>query len=114
MFEVAPMVSRESKSAVAGYAAVCVLVSFSAAAAPITEREREDCQADYQRYCRIYPLGSDVLRTCMSRSVRRLSRSCVEALVEAGEMTGAQADTLRRKPGAPHHLRHKAQHHRVK
>jgi hypothetical protein len=113
MFEVAPMVSRESKSAVAGYAAVCVLVSFSAAAAPITEREREDCQADYQRYCRIYPLGSDVLRTCMSRSVRRLSR-CVEALVEAGEMTGAQADKLRRKPGAPHHFRHKPPHQWVK
>jgi len=108
------MVSRKSKSVAAGYAAVCVLVSFSAAAAPITEREREDCQADYQRYCRIYPLGSDVLRTCMTRSVRRLSRSCVEALVEAGEMTGAQADKLRRKPGAPHHFRHKPPHQRVK
>src|SRR5262245_4736129 len=114
MFEVAPMVSRKSKSAAAGYAAVWALVSFSAAAAPITEREKEDCQADYERYCRIYPLGSDVLRTCMSRSIRRLSRSCVEALVEAGEMTGAQADTLRRKPGTSHHLRHKAQHHRIK
>src|SRR5262249_10236652 len=99
MLEVVPMVSRTFNSAPAGYAAVCALVSSSAAAAPMTEREEEDCQADSERYGRISSLGSDVLRTCMSRSIRRLSRPCVEALVEAGEMTGAQADTLRRTPG---------------
>jgi len=87
-------------------AAACAL-SFAAEAAPITEREKEDCRADYQRYCRIYPLGSDALRTCMSRSARRLSRSCVEALVDAGEMTRAQAETLVKKSRHPHQLRHK-------
>jgi hypothetical protein len=66
------------------------------AAGAVTERERQDCRADYQRYCKIYAVGSDDLRKCMSRSIRKLSHACVDALVDAGEMTRAQANARRK------------------
>jgi hypothetical protein len=83
-----------------GFAAilVSVLMVLPAAANPVTEREQRDCRAEYQRYCKAYPLGSEGLRACMSRSVRKLSNMCVNALVDAGEMTRSQADRLRHKP----------------
>jgi len=114
MFKAAPMASRKAKCSAALCAVACSLILLPAVAAPITEREREDCRADYQRYCRIYPLGSNALRACMSRSARRLSRSCVEALVDAGEMTRAQADKLGKNPGHAQRLRHKPPYRRVK
>ena len=83
-----------------GFAAllVSVLMLLPAVAAPVTEREQRDCRAEYQRYCKAYTLGSEGLRACMSRSARKLSNMCVNALVDAGEMTRSQADRLRHKP----------------
>jgi hypothetical protein len=87
----------KSKYCVLGYAAALCLILLPAltppvAAGGVTERERQDCRADYQRYCKIYPVGSDELHKCMSRSIRKLSNACVDALVDAGEMTRAQAN----------------------
>jgi len=42
------------------------------AATVITEREKRDCQADYHRYCSEYGLGSEALRACMSRSIKKI------------------------------------------
>jgi hypothetical protein len=74
---------------IAGYTVALCLVALTAltppfAAGGVTERERQDCRADYQ-------VGSGDLRKCMSRSIRKLSNACVNALVDAGEMTRAQA-----------------------
>lgn len=92
----------------AGYAAMFCLIVLWVLTAPgpvaaggVTERERQDCRADYQRYCKIHPVGSEELRKCMTKSVRKLSNACVAALVDAGEMTRAQANA-RRKSGAKH------------
>jgi len=83
-----------------------------AVAAPITEREKQDCRPDYQRYCKAYALGSEALRACMSRSMRTLSNLCVGALVDAGEMTRSQADHLRPKVEHPQRSIHKRSHKR--
>jgi hypothetical protein len=84
------------KYATAGAAIfVFAFILLPAVAAPITEREKRDCRGDYQRYCKAYPLGSEALRACMSRSRKKLSNVCVNALVDAGEMTRAQADKLK-------------------
>lgn len=96
------------------FAAAFSLIVFPAVAAPITERERENCRADYKRYCKIHPLGSEALRACMSRSVRKLSRPCVDALVDAGEMTQAQANKLRKKPVHAQRSKHKPTHRRTR
>jgi len=86
------------------------LILLPAVAATVTERERQDCRADYQRYCKVYALGSEALRACMSRSVKKLSHVCVDALVDAREMTRAQADKLRQKTEHPKRPTHRPAH----
>lgn len=73
------------------------LLSLPAMAGNITERERRDCQADYHKYCSEYGLGTEALRACMSRNIKKISNVCVAALVDAGDMTQAQAHKLRGK-----------------
>jgi len=63
----------------------------------VTERQKRDCQGDYHKYCGDYGLGSEALRACMSRNIKKVSNACVGALVESGDMTKAQADKLRGK-----------------
>ena len=76
---------------------VLVLLALPALAGTITEREKRDCQGDYHAYCSEYGLGTEGLRACMSRNIKKVSHACVGALVDAGEMTKAQADKLRGK-----------------
>ena len=78
--------------------AAFALVSLPASAGAITERQKRNCRVDYQKFCKDYGLGTEGLRACMSRSVKKLSSPCVGALVDAGEMTKAQADKLRKTP----------------
>jgi hypothetical protein len=78
----------------------CTLFLLPAEAADgsgVTEREKRDCQVDYKKYCSEYGLGTSALRACMSRNIKNMSHACVGALVDAGEMTKAQADKLRGK-----------------
>jgi hypothetical protein len=70
------------------------LIAFSTAAGAVTERVKRDCKPDYDRLCSAYAVGSEGLRACMSRSAKSLSRTCVSALVDAGEMSKSQADRL--------------------
>ncbi len=74
-----------------------VLFVVPAIAGDITEREKRDCPKDYHAYCGDYGLGTEALRACMSRNIKKVSSACVAALVDAGEMTQAQADKLRHK-----------------
>jgi hypothetical protein len=74
---------------------IFLLPAEAADATGITEREKRDCQADYKNYCSEYGLGTNALRACMSRNIKKISRVCVAALVDAGEMSQAQANKLR-------------------
>ena len=78
-------------------AALMALTALPALAGTITEREKRDCQRDYHAYCSDYGLGTEALRACMSRNIKKISHACVGALVDAGEMTKAQADKLHGK-----------------
>jgi hypothetical protein len=88
---------RMTFGAAAGAAifAFTVFLLPAEAADGITEREKRDCRADYHNFCSEYGLGTNALRACMSRNIKKISRVCVAALVDAGEMTKAQADKLR-------------------
>ena len=89
--------------AAAGAAIVAVSVFLlPAEAGNITEREKRDCQGDYHAYCSEYGLGTNALRACMSRNIKKVSHACVGALVAAGEMTQAQADKLHGKGKTTH------------
>ena len=85
---------RRTTAAFAIFAVILTLLPAKAGA--VTERMKRDCRSDYTRYCKAYKLGSEGLRACMSRSIRKVSNRCISALVAGGEMTKAQADRLRR------------------
>jgi hypothetical protein len=95
----------------AAYVAISAFILISVPAiAAVTERVKQDCRGDYQRYCSEYAVGSEALRACMSRSIKKVSNVCVRALVDGGEMSKAQADRLR-KPTASKHVTHKRTYH---
>ena len=95
----------------AAYVAIFTVVLISLPALAITERLKQDCRGDYQRYCSAYAVGSEGLRACMSRSIKKVSNVCVRALVDSGEMSKAQADRLR-KPTTSKHVTHKRTYHK--
>ena len=76
-------------------AAIFACLRISSSGLAVTEREKRDCHGDYKTYCSEYGLGTDALRACMSRNIKKISHVCVGALVDAGDMTKAQADKLR-------------------
>jgi hypothetical protein len=78
------------------------LLMLTVAAGAVTERQKRDCKSDYNRFCKKYELGSEGLRACMSRSIKKVSNRCIAALVAGGDMTKAQADRVRRQKAAKH------------
>jgi hypothetical protein len=78
-------------------AAASIVLLLSASAEAVTERQKRDCRSDYNRYCKQYKLGTEGLRACMSRSIRKVSNRCIAALVAGGDMTKAQADKVRKR-----------------
>jgi hypothetical protein len=64
-------------------------------AAAIDERVRHACSGDYTAFCSQYAVGSEGLRQCMRRADKKLSPSCIDALVAAGEISGAEVKRRR-------------------
>ena len=60
-------------------------------AAEITAATKAACKRDYKRFCGVYGLNDPGLRKCMDKAGRSLSRTCVKALVNSGEVTKARA-----------------------
>jgi hypothetical protein len=73
-------------------------LASSAQAAPITKAVQQACGTDYKKYCGEYGLETAALRSCMDRAGHSLSKMCVQALVEAGEVSQAEVDR-RKKSG---------------
>jgi hypothetical protein len=92
--------------------AFILILPPAVAATTVTEREKHDCQTDYHKYCSEYGLGSEALRACMSRNIKKISNACVGALVDAGEMSQTQADKLRQKTKTVKHPTHKKVTHK--
>ena len=96
----------------AAYVAISAFILISVpAVAAVTEQVKQNCRGDYQHYCSQYAVGSEALRACMSRSIKKVSNMCVRALVDAGEMSKAQAERLR-KPTTSKHVTHKRTYHK--
>jgi hypothetical protein len=64
----------------------------------ITEDEKRFCAAAYHKYCGEYGLESAALRLCMDRNGRSLGHSCIEALIDAGEISRTEVER-RKKSG---------------
>lgn len=50
------------------------------------ERVQNACREDYLTFCGAHPVGSTGLRRCMEANGRQLSRPCINALVDAGDI----------------------------
>lgn len=92
--------SRGSKWVV-GFSAVAALSSGIFAPAPLEAKPVSDavkvaCSVDYKKFCKNYKVGSSKLRQCMRANGRRLSRICVDALVEAGEVKRSEVAKYRK------------------
>jgi hypothetical protein len=77
-------------------ATVAILCMAGAAGAETYSKiVRQNCRVDYKTYCGEYGLESAALRSCMDRNGKNLSKGCVNALVQSGEVS--QAEVNRRK-----------------
>ena len=74
--------------------------AFTSHAEPrkITEGEKKYCSDAYHKYCGEYGLESAALRNCMDRNGRALAHNCVEALIDAGEISRSELER-RKKSG---------------
>ncbi len=78
--------------------AACVLAFCFAGAAKAdsySKAVQKACGADYHKYCGDYGLESAALRVCMDKAGPSLSKACVNALVQSGEVS--QSEVNRRK-----------------
>lgn len=61
------------------------------AAAEFSTTLKSACKRDYKRFCGVYGVNDPGLRKCMDKAGRSLSRVCVVALVNSGEITKERA-----------------------
>lgn len=75
-------------AATAAYTADTVMFTSGAQAdsGPYSARVRRACKGDYNRFCPGYSLYGSELRRCMQSAGKAISKSCVRALVDAGEV----------------------------
>ncbi len=75
-----------------------VCSALAAEADSYSKAVQQSCVADYKKYCGEYGLESTALRGCMDRAGQSLSKSCVQALVQSGQVSQTEVDR-RKKNG---------------
>ena len=77
----------------AGLVVVCGYASISnAEQRKITDYEKKACAQAYHKYCGEYGLQSSALRDCMNRNGRALPHDCIDALIDAGEVSRSEVE----------------------
>ncbi len=59
---------------------------------------QQACVNDYKQHCGEYGIDTEALRLCMDRNGGGLSKTCVDALVAAGEVSRSEVEH-RKKQG---------------
>lgn len=54
------------------------------------------CAKDYKQHCGQYGVETEALRLCMDRAGQRLTKTCVDALVAAGEVSKQEVERRKR------------------
>lgn len=76
-------VSNSFKVAVATAAIAAVTAT---AAFAVTRKVRKECAGDYDQFCSQYSPESTETSRCFESNRKNLSRPCIRALVDAGEV----------------------------
>jgi hypothetical protein len=61
-----------------------------------SKQVQQSCAQDYKAHCGEYGIETEALRLCMDRAGHRLTKTCVNALVTAGEVSQAEVDRRKR------------------
>jgi hypothetical protein len=87
--------SNKSSSAARFAVAAAVMASFMPAlttdARAVSAAVQYACMGDYFRHCSHHSVGSSGLRRCMRINGDKLTKTCINALVTAGEISKAEA-----------------------
>ena len=67
-------------------------LAFATPAGALTKPVKQACQDDYRKYCKDYGIDTPALRSCMDRAGKNLSKICVNALIDAGEVSRAEVN----------------------
>jgi hypothetical protein len=86
------MTCYRARLLVASVAIFCI--AGAAQSAPLTKAVERACRADYRKFCNEYGLETAALRSCMDKAGELLSGECIQALIDAGEVS--QAEVQRR------------------
>ena len=86
------MKTYRARLLVASVSIICF--ACAAQAAPISKAVQQACKSDYRKFCSDYGLETAALRTCMDKAGELLSGECIQALIDAGEVS--QAEVQRR------------------
>ena len=75
-----------------GTAALLFAVMLPGHAFAVSEAVKLACKPDYVAYCNNMVVGSAQLRGCMKANALKLSKPCLQALVDNKEVTKADVD----------------------
>ncbi len=73
-------------------AAAVVLLALHGQAFAVSEAVKVACKPDYIAFCNNMVVGSPELRACMKTNALKLSKPCLQALVDNKEVTKADVD----------------------
>ena len=73
-------------------AVVAALIALGGNAFAVSEAVKVACKPDYIAYCNNMVVGSPQLRACMKANALKLSKPCLQALVDNKEVTKADVD----------------------
>ena len=75
-----------SKFVALAAAAGCVAITAAVPVAAVSKRVQQACLADYKSLCPQYRPSSPQLRACMESKANEISWSCIQALIDSGEV----------------------------
>ena len=72
--------------------AVCFVIALPGYALAVNQAVKDACKPDYVAYCNNMVVESQELRACMRANALKLSKPCLQALVDNKEVTQADVD----------------------
>lgn len=79
--------------------AALTLAAVSQSAYAVSDKVKNACKNDYMEHCNTHEVGSESLRACMRKAGPKLSPTCVDALVDAGEVSAEEVAKKRAAAG---------------
>ena len=87
---------RFNASLLIGCLSILCFTSPAQSAPDITQAVSQDCRWDYHNFCSEYGIGSPLLNYCFRKNGAKLSRACVNALIQAGDVSKTYVQARRR------------------